>query len=105
VTDASHDHPLLSGMVSDVVHRSAAVHGIHFFYLEFLPGFAESIVPADVASGTFISSVSYGAGDRLNHHQHPCRVRSPDRQTVRVCAHSEISSGIEEGQSWSQQVS
>src|SRR5271170_2695670 len=34
---ARDDHPLLSGMVSDALHRSAAVHGFDVFDFEFLP--------------------------------------------------------------------
>src|SRR5580692_12912852 len=37
---ARDDHPLLSGMVSDAIHRFAAVHGFNVLYFELLPGFA-----------------------------------------------------------------
>src|ERR1700722_729162 len=42
---ARHDHSLLSGMVPDVVHRPAVVHGFYIFNLEFLSGFAARTVP------------------------------------------------------------
>ena len=41
---ARDDHPLLSGLVSDALHRPAAVHGVHVFDFEFLPGLAERTV-------------------------------------------------------------
>src|SRR5580693_3910819 len=36
---AGYDHPLLSGMVSDALHRPAALYGVNVFYFEFLSGF------------------------------------------------------------------
>ena len=35
-----HDHSLLSGLVSDALHRPAAVHGVDVFDFQLLPGFA-----------------------------------------------------------------
>src|ERR1700678_212007 len=35
---AGDDHPLLSGMVSDALHRPAAVHGLDIFNFKFLSG-------------------------------------------------------------------
>src|SRR5579862_253281 len=36
VATAGHDHSLLSGLVSDAVHRPAAVHGVYVFDFELL---------------------------------------------------------------------
>ena len=48
---AGHDHPLLPGMVSDVVHRSAAVYGVHVFDFQLLPGLAARTVSPDAGRG------------------------------------------------------
>src|SRR5580700_8568172 len=37
---AGHDHPLLSGMVSDALHRLSAVHGVDVFHFELIPDVA-----------------------------------------------------------------
>src|SRR3954469_411640 len=36
---ACHDHPFLPRVVSDVVHRSAAVYGVNVLHLQLLSGF------------------------------------------------------------------
>ena len=42
---AGHDYPLLSGLVSDAVHRSPAVPGFDVFDLQLLPGFPARTLP------------------------------------------------------------
>src|SRR6185369_7116610 len=92
---ARHDHPFLPGMVSDVVHRSAAVSGVHVFDFQFLPGLAARAVPEKLAASLALSAISYGAGHRSDHYQHPRRAGSSDWEEVGLCAHAQVSGGIE----------
>ena len=45
------DHPLLSGMVPDALHRPAAIHGVDVFHFEFLSGLAARTVSPELAAG------------------------------------------------------
>src|SRR6202050_2886868 len=74
-----HDHPLLSGMVSDALHRLAIVHGIDVFDFELLPGFTARAFSQELAARTALSAVPYGSWHRIDHHEHESRDRSIDR--------------------------
>ena len=88
---AGHDYSLLSGLVSDAVHRPAAVHGFDVFDFEFLPGLAARVVSGQMVPRAAVSSVSDGAGHRPHCHQHARGAGSAGGETIRVCADSEIS--------------
>src|SRR5580700_8120976 len=60
----SHDYSLLSGLVPDALHRSAAVHGVDVFDFQFLFGFATGAVSSQLASCVVLSPISHGAGNR-----------------------------------------
>ena len=50
---AGDGHSLLPGLVSDALHRSAAVHGVDVFDLQLLPGFAEGTLSRRPGCGRF----------------------------------------------------
>ena len=49
---ARHDHPFLSGMVSDALHRPAFIHGIDLLDFELLSGFAARTISEKLAPRT-----------------------------------------------------
>ncbi len=51
---AGHGHSLLSGLVPDVAHRRAALHGIDLLHLVLLSRLAEGAVSAHAGSKTFL---------------------------------------------------
>ena len=67
---ASDDHPFLPGLVSDGLHRSAAVHGIHFFDFQLLSSVPAGVISEELAPSTSLSSLFDGVGNRLNGHQY-----------------------------------
>ena len=52
--DAGHDHPLLSGMVSNAADRRSAVHGVNVFHLFVLSGFAKRAISRPKWYRTFL---------------------------------------------------
>src|SRR5689334_21285250 len=59
--DAGHDHPVLSGMVSDAADRSSTFFGFNIFHFVVLSGFAEGTVSAELAAHILVFAVSDGA--------------------------------------------
>ena len=70
---AGHDHPLLPGLVSDAVHRPAAVPGLDVLHLQLLPGLAERAFPQVVVANVPVSAAADGSRHRPHHHQHQGR--------------------------------
>src|ERR1700704_639196 len=70
---AGHDYPFLWRLVSDAGNRSAAVHGVHFFHFQFLPGFTEGTFSKALAADIPFSTVPYGAGNWPYVDEHACR--------------------------------
>src|SRR5271156_4511762 len=81
---AGDDYPFLSGMVSDAVHRSAALYGVDLLYFQFLPGFSARTFSQDLAASTAVSAVPDGVGRGVDHHQHQSGDRSAHRQGKRI---------------------
>ena len=71
--------PLLSGMVSDAVHRHPTVSGVDVFHLQLLPGVAEGAVSQDLVSHIPLPACADGARHRLDAHQHQSRAGSAGR--------------------------
>src|SRR5205807_7023329 len=88
---AGDDHPLLSGMVPDVGHRSASIHGVDVFHIFFLSGVAERIVPAALAQDLSLSAVPYGSWHRSHGDKHTSSDGSAVRGEVFLQTHTEIS--------------
>src|SRR5579862_828193 len=78
--DAGDDHPLLSGMVPDALHRLAAVHGVDIFDFKFLSGLAKGIVPQELAPSASLPTAADGFGHWPDDHEHARRARSAGRQ-------------------------
>src|SRR5579872_2210080 len=76
---ARDDRALLSGMVSDVPDRLAAVSRFHVLDFEFLPGVAARPVPEDMVARDFLSAVRDGNWNRAFGTQRRGRYRSPRR--------------------------
>src|SRR5271155_3500136 len=68
--DAGHDHSLLSGMVSDAVHRSASIHGLDVFDFQFLSRLAKGIVPENLAPIAALSTLTHVVRNRINDHEY-----------------------------------
>src|SRR5271155_571030 len=71
--DARHDHSLLSGMVSDALHRPAAVHGLDVLHLKLLPGFAKGIVSQEMATIPAVSAAADGIGNWADNYEYASR--------------------------------
>src|SRR5205823_6547230 len=67
---ARHDHSLLSGLVSDVVHRPASVHGLDILHLQFLSCVSTRTVSENLAESVLVPSSFNGLGNRSDHHQY-----------------------------------
>src|SRR5438445_6665890 len=65
---ARHDHSLLSGMVSDALHRPAAVHGFDVFDLKLLSVVAVRTFPPELATLASLSAIPYFSWYRVHHH-------------------------------------
>src|SRR5208282_3018245 len=64
--DARHDHSLLSGMVSDALHRPAPVHGFDVLHFQLLPGFAERTVSQKLAAVAALPATVDVSGNRAD---------------------------------------
>src|SRR5580692_12858625 len=96
---------LLPGLVPDAVHRSAAIHGVDLFDLDFLSGLAARVISRQVVSRPALSSLSDGSRNRPHRHQYASRAGSAAGKAVRVRPYSEISRRVQKGQSTRQQLS
>src|SRR5208282_2494956 len=88
---AGNGHPLLSGLVPDAAHRSAALHGLDLLHLVLLPGVAEGAIPAPLVSNLPLSALPDVAWHWAHHHQHARRYGSSFRHPKFLQAHTEIS--------------
>src|SRR5580693_187492 len=70
---ASDDHPFLSGMVSDALHRPAAVPGFNVFHFELLSGFAARTLSQELAASAAVSAVPYGPRHRVDYYEYESR--------------------------------
>ena len=68
--DAGHDFALLSGLVSDALHRPALVHGLNVFDFEFLSRIAKRALPKNLASDISLLTAINGTRHRAYCHQY-----------------------------------
>src|SRR6185369_8530228 len=67
---SGHDYPLLSGLVSDALHRFAAVSGVNLLDFQLLSGFAARTVSQNLAARASLSAIFDGARGWPDDHQH-----------------------------------
>src|SRR6185437_5767861 len=87
---ARDDRALLSGMVSDVPDRFAAVSRFHLLDFEFLPGVTARPLPEDMVARHFLSAVCDGDRNWAFGAQRRGRYRSSRWQAIGICAHAKV---------------
>ena len=102
---ASHGGAFLSGLVSGDGHRFTAFHCFHLLNFQLLSLFSARIVPKELETLDSLHADGYGCRYRSFHSECGSCSGSSLRNSLRICAHAEISRLMANGRTHGREIS